>query len=503
MDTENVVTKNDNSVNYQKIFRYVAIAIVAVIVLALVISIVGALIPDKFGTPGKNYIFRTQNDDGQYVFIFNGKAVELDEDASENLDYSAYDYNNKYCMVLATADEEKGTSELIIINKKKAVSVSDDVLTAQLSEFGDTFFYVTEENELFKGDLSNPKKAKEIASDVSSIAAVSPDGKSVAYVCKDEKDDEVEYEYYISKNGKKGEKFEEDDSEIFAISNGAKYIYYVKYSEEDGERTYVTNGKNKNKLADGDVEGYFNRDGSQFIYSAKKDGETDTYITSKGGEKQKVKGGDIEDILCPDGAKSGDYFNVASFAKCAIEIYDDDRTNYYLLKNTKGKTEDLDELKNADQMMMLDDAKTVIFIKNGSLRTCDITKPNKAATEYDLGEDVYFFTASPDGEDIYVYDEDATLNYVKSKKKMQKIDEDLSAAPVAIDGGKVYYINEDGDLYYAKKTSNSKKKVLSDVESLDGYSVRYYDDANDIYVYTEDAVYTVSGKKAKKLVNIG
>lgn len=510
MDNENVVnTTPASSPNYQKIFKLVGLGIVAVILLALVISIIGALIPEKFETSGKNYIDIEQNDDGEYVLIFSGKKpVTLDSDLSDKIE-SQYDissdYENKYAFVLVESEEESDdeeeasseSSELYAITSKGAKVVAEDVETYMLSSLGDTLLYITYEGDLYVGEVSKPDKAKKIDSDVSFINALSPDGSAFAYTCYDEDAEEPEAEVFISENGKKGEKFGKKDSTVIGISDGAKYIYYTKTNDEGESSFYV----NDTKLAGEDDSvgsAYaFNRDGSQLIFSVTDDKDkTKTYIVNKAKDKAEIEEGSLENILTPSGAigYSGSFpaCNVSSFAKCAVMIGE----NYYYLKNVKGDAEKLGELKNADSVKLLDDGETVIFIKNGSLRTCDITKPSKAATEYESEDDIVGFTCTSDGEDIFVRDENDTLYYVKGKSNMKKIAEDVSRAR-AVKGGKVYFINEDDELFYAKK-SGSSKKVIDDVAGI-----YYYEEADDVFTKTEDTYYSVSGKKAKKIFNIG
>lgn len=519
MYTENVVNKTSgSSLNYQKIIRYVLIGVVALIVLALVVSIIGAFIPDKFKTSGKNYIDITKNDDGEYVLIFSGKKpVTLDEEISKLIDGKyeiSTDYANKYAVVLVETEEESDeesdedsleserSSELYVITSKGPEVVAEDVEDYLISAFGDTLIYVTYDGDLYVGELSKASKSKKIDSDVAYLNTVSPDGSAFAYSQVNESEDEdgaidVEIEVFVSKNGKKGEKFDKKDSTIVAISNDAKYIYYVKSNDEGKSSFYV----NDTKLLGTDdtltFDWCFNRDGSELIFSAndKKD-ETKTYLAVKGKNKVVIEDGEFYRVLAPSGSSSYaggiSSYNVASFKKCAVRIDD----NYYYLKNTKGDVEKLSELKNADQIKMLEDGKTVIFTKNESLRSYDITKYSKSATEYESKEAIMGFTSTPDGEHIFVVDENDTLYYVKSKSSMKKVADDVDYA-VAVKGGKVYFINEDDELYRGGK-SGSPKKVEDDIL---GFS--FYAEANDFYAWSKDAYYSISGTKAEKVANIG
>lgn len=484
MDNQNVNKAPGIAINYQKLFRLVALGIVAVILLVLVISIVVALIPDKFGTPGSNSVVWHANDDGNYTFVFNGskKAVELDEKASEiNVDAS---YDSKYCVAVVYREDGK---ELFVVNSKKAESVAEEVTDYTIAEFENKFAYISD-GDLYYGDLSNPKKAKKIDSDVIEISAISPDGSAFAYVVKDGDSSET----YVCDDGKKGEKFEKEEADIFAIANKAKYVYY-----ENESKSYVSNGKDKSKLADGDVDSWvINRDGSQMLYSAESDGKNTTFFVNQGKEKIKLKSGYLGGVLTPEGAYGIDYdaINVSSFEKCAINM----DSNVYLLKNKKGDVEKISDLSDAVDGILLSDAKTCIFVTDdGDLKACDITKPNKNATEYDLGKDITNVWVSSDGKHIYVEDRYDRLYYVNSKKKMTGIDSDVSDVEV-MDNGKVYYISDE-TLYTANKKASSAKKVEG---AGDAMYLEYIREADDLFVVTEGKFMSVSGKKATRIFDL-
>lgn len=561
MDTENVVKTPSPSVNYQKIFRLVGLAIIAVIILAVVISIIGLFVPDKFQTPGKNYVVYEVDDDKQAQFIFNGKKpIVVEDDITEEITVMSGTFDQEYVVFLTQSNE------LYVVNKKGVEKVAEEVTDFKLSAFGDTILFINEDGDLYSGEVAKADKAKKIDSDVAGINAISPDGSAFAYTCVDEDDDEKESDdensdenadtsddffgfgenengddedkdedeessvldryligdVKISKNGKKGEAFEEKDAIVFAISNDAKYVYYVK---DSGYYTAKTNKDDAVKLAD--IEDTFtpvsmNRDGTQLIYNARTlksdkndeiEFETKTYMVRKAKERLSLEKGSATYLLAPEGSVSytfGDFaalsfnsdenissvlvYNVNSFADCVIAIDD----NYYLIKNTKGDTEKLSELKNTSPTM-LEDGKTVVFVKNNTLKTYDVTKYKKDATEYELDEDISTFGVSADGKHIYVKDTDNTLYYVKSEKKMKKVEDDVSSYRV-LNNGKVYYITEDRELYYANKSDNGKKVLSDEVKSFVYYST--FSQANDVYVVTEDAFYEVNGKKAEDLFNI-
>lgn len=535
MDNENLNPQNEAAPkfsipeNYQKILRWVGLGLIALVLLIIVISVVSALMPDKFEDSGKNYVEITQNDDGEYMLIFNGKKpVTLDEDLSKKIlseSQFQFSYDQKYCVVAVSADSDEKENEdeddgdgdslmdaiggivddllpsalcdLYVITSKGEECVAEDIIGYYLSPLGDTIHYLNEDGDLYSGTLSKAAKAKVVGSDVAYVNAVSPDGSAVAYTRVTGEGEDMKSESYISVNGKEGKKFDTKDSTIVALSNKGKYVYYEK--EDSG--FYV----NDTKLAGKDdyVLGNFcfNKDGSQVIFSISDDEDVvKSYIVNKGKEKVSIEKGTFYGVLSPENTVNVSYgatnytvaYNVSSFVKCALRIDD----NFYLLKNLKGENEKLTEIKNCTSLKMLDDGKTVIFLKNNSLRSYDITKYNKSATEYDFGDDIEWFDCTSDGKNIFVIDENDTLSYVKSKTKLKKIADDTIDVQV-VDGGKVYYITEDDELYLGGK-SGSPKKVEDDIEGIN-----YYENANDFYAWSKDSFYSVNGKKAKKLFSIG
>lgn len=501
---------NTSKLQPNQIIRYAIIGVIALVALSLVISIVAALLPGKFESRDANNIDWAVNDDGEMVFVFNGKKlVEVSDDITEEIGKSNYgyyygistDYNREYAVIKTEGKETKDgkykDGDLYVVNSKKCQKVADEVSDYTMSAFGSTLIYISD-GDLFVVELSKPTKAKKIDSDIDGISAVSPDGKTFAYYTVEEKESEeegttFEYDYFVSKGNKKGEKFAKKDSEIVALSNGAKYVYYVK-----GDKVFV----NDSKLADEkDMSDYYslNRDGSQMIYSAKNSkGEYKTYIVSKAGEKVAIGDGQYSDILATTGTYRSNCYNVASFAKCAVRVNDGDDTVYYFLKNLKSEGTKISALKNASQVQLLEDGTTALFIKKGDLRSVNITKPTSEPKTYTgFEEDVSYFDASNDGKFIYVADTDATMYFVKSAKKAVKIAEDINNGFIVMNNGAAYFMNDDEELCYIKKTS--KAKVVTD--DLD--NVADYDVVSGVMTIVSDDQYgNVNGAKFKKLFDI-
>lgn len=499
MDNENV--KTNTAPNANKIIRYAILGVIAVVALALVISIITAFIPDKFATRDDNTITWEVNDDDQLVFLFNGKKiVELSDDLTEELGENSVvtDYNNQYAVFVTEGEEDSEGGDLYVVNNKKAVKVKGEVTDFTLSSFGSTILFISD-GDLYYGQLKNPTKATKVDSDVSDVTSVSPNGKAFAYEKIDEDDEETKTEYYISTNGKKGEKFGKKEADVVSVSDGAKYVYYTK-----DDKFYVNDTKicDVEKIAG--MAMIFNRDGSQVIYTARNDeGEAKTYIVSKAKDKNAIADGSLYGIICPEGAANVVYngvvfvyYNTSTLAKCALGLSEKDDVHYYYLKNVKGKAEKISEMKNAEDIVMLEDCQTVIYTKKGKLEQIKINKPDSEPKEYKgADEDIVSFKSSADGKHIYVLDVEGTLYYVKSASKMKKVEEDVVRYVVTEDG-KVYFVNEDEEVHYANK-SDKTKLVVSDFEDW------VYDALAEVLVVQADGeIGTVSGKKFKKLFSV-
>ncbi|MBQ7354583.1 MAG: hypothetical protein IJW62_03595 [Clostridia bacterium] len=446
----------------------------------------------KFAVPEGNSIQWDVNDDDQMAFLFNGETiVKVDDDLTAKMSVSSVrtDYNRRYA-VFMTEGEYSDTDDyvygdLYVVQQEKYVKAADEVKQFVLSPFGSSCFYVTDD-ELYYAMLSDPSKAVKVDSEVTGITCVSPDGKTVVYVktveAKDgeeenEDADEPLYECYVSIEGAKGTKYEKKNAEVIAVSDGGSYVYYSK-----DDKFYV----NDTKLADKedlssllqDYYGFmlaFNRDGSQVLYTAtNSDGKTKVYISDHAGEKNVVASGSLGALLTPTGASGFAaihgffvYNNTESLAECAVSVFELDdsgdlETNYYYLPNTLGDSEKISTLKNADNVMMLEDGKTVLYIKSGSLRMVNIQQPAAAPIEFSgTTEDIVSFDSTMDGECIYVLDEDGELYYVNNKERLTRIKPDVSNFTVTADG-RVYFVNEDDDLYYATPNGESTK-IASEV----------------------------------------
>lgn len=497
MDTENTINPvPENEAKPKKGFPLLPVLIGGGIVLiaaivALVIWLTGSE-SYQFNVPEGNHIQWAINDDDQMVFLFNGdKTVKIDDKLTAEMSDSSIrtDYNRLYAIWMTEGEYSDAGDyvygDLYVVNQEKYVKAADEVQSFDLSPFGSTYVYLTD-GDLYFGQLSDPGKATKLDSEVSQIICVSPDGNTVAYaktvkVTDGEEDEETEQtEYYLSVEGAKGTKYEKKGAEIIAVSDGGNYVYYYKDA-----KFYV----NDTKLADTEdlssvFQSYFglllafNRDGSQVMYSAlNSEDKTKVYLSDHAGDKKAVANGSLGMLLTPEESSSYSfkagffvYNNTESFAQTAVLVAESNADtgdldyNYYYLTNTQGDAEKISVLKNADDLKMLRDGSTVMYIKSGNLRSINIHQPSSEPIEF-VGseEDIVSYGCTPDGKCIYVLDEDNNLYYVNNTTTMTRIKYDVINYVVTADG-RVYFVNEDNELYYATPNGDCTK-VASDVDS--------------------------------------
>lgn len=444
-------------------------------IVALVIWLVGSD-SYQFGVPEPNDIRWTFTEDDELVFLFNGEKTVKFGNKGTILNLQT-NYNQQYVILLTKGEsnsDEYNSGDLYIVNQEKYVKVASDVNYFAISSFGDTYFYEVD-NELYCGQMGSPKQFIKIDSDVDRVECVSPDGNTVVYTKSMEahegEDQEDRTVYYISQSGAKGTRYAKQGVRIVAISNDAAFVYYAK----DG-KFYV----NDTKLAD--LERLhnvvnFNQDGSQILYSAtNNDGKAKLYISDHGTEKYALANGTLLSVLAPKGSYRylfndnlmSAYVNVETFAQTVAKVqglddFGDSKAIYYCIKSTRQEAEKNSTLTYSNEdMILLRNGRTALYTQFGSFYSCQINQPSSDQLMFPFDEnDVESFQCTPDGECIYLLDEESTLYYVNSPKKFTKIKYDVITYAVAGDGS-VYFITGDHELFWA--TPNGKcEKIASEV----------------------------------------
>lgn len=461
----------------KKNIKWIAIAVVALILICLIASCAGNG-GDRFNvTKEENAYIQT---DSETLMTLDGKEIIVDEGISV-LTYSA----DKSLAVVKDKDDT-----LFVLDGTELVEVSQEVYYFVISQYGDVIAYMTDVEDRI-GTLNlytvSRQKSAEVADEVlAGDIVLSADGKSVAYVTDCEVEDgwfssSVTGTVYVSKNGKEG-KLIAKDAVPLAVSDGSKYIFYIK----GGDKLFVNEEKLASEISS---RVYFNQDCTEIVFN--EDDDT-MYYTVKMKAPVKVKKGSFSGIYAPANMVSSSA--LTNNSKYAMEVYGVDTFNkllwrldyceaYYVFDKGE-KTEKLSSYLTNYQMspdgnsMLYQDGGELILIEN-------ITKSREGESVARGLYNVNKFVASEDLKDIYYYNyEDDELCYLK-KGEGVRIADDAEEFVYSDKYGLIYFI-EDDELFYAAKTAKSVKNVC-------GEEVTAVYSANGVvyFIYEEDGVYSV------------
>lgn len=497
----------------------VALLLLVVIVAAVALS--GGASYEKY--TDKTIIDVAESEGDYYVCYLNGDRVKLDEEPyggyKENMDGTVLAYKND-------------DNELVIFAKGKEIKTGiDEVSNIAVSNYGDTVVYFTDcETVEFKvpyyydewweeyyyntysvsvGTLNlydvNKKKNTEIAEEVCVDSAVlSPNGKTVAYIADYEVNDdgETEFKGYYSVNGKDPEELGKE-KRIFAISDKAKYIYY-----SDAGRLYVHVKKDDVKLANevSYVNVMLNKDYSEMMFTS----EGKTYVTVKGGEKQKVSGSALSSIMLNEDA-AGAYYSVSTqegsiyvtnvgvdTLKENLFYSSNEYQVVYVMKNFE--TEKIASDVYRSDCVLSDDGKSMVYLDGDNVMK--VTKFAKGGEKEKIEKisDADEIFANGKLDMIYVLDTKGDLHFVKKDKDVD-VAEDVTEATFSGDGKYFYYVEDNDTLFYTTNGKKTKKIASAKGDELD--VVNY---CGNVFVgdYDDDEVtlYRLKGKKMKELYTI-
>lgn len=402
--------------------------------------------------------------------------------------------------------------ELYVLNGKKLQKVAEDVCDYEVSVSGKGIAYMTK-NELDEDDKYSSytlslynvgsKKSTTVSEEVgSSTIALAPNGKSVTYFEADEGDEEGEIEYTLMySTGKKSQKVTSNEVNLVGMSNNGKYIYVIRSNDDEEKTEYTLYSYNKkgesNKLGkiSSSYSGVtFNKDHTQVMFT----NEGKTYISTKGKEGIKAYNGDLN-LITPSNVGYSAYTEpVDNFYGKVFSATDDkgNRTVWVIKKNSEKNA----RLASKASSVQLDESGDYLYyLYDGEdARVTKVSYGDKATEKFTvLAEDVDGFIIAPSGKYIY-FVSDGTLysaNGKKGGKQTIVCSDEVDDADITADG-RLYYI-VDGDLY---TTNNGKKgkKVLSDVETV------YCTATGQTYAENDDTLYVSTGsKKLKKLMDLG
>lgn len=489
----------------------IGLALVAILLLILIPAVTMNSGDDSYTKLSKDALLGIKECDGDvYACYLNGDRVKLDEEPQR--------YDGKYNTLISkdgsVAAYLNEDEELVIFADGEEIKTGfDEVDGLAVSAYGDTvaFFSDCESVQLDPGDdywysstirvgtlnLYDVKKKKhtEIAEEVFIGSAVlSPDGETVAYVAEYEAADD--FMGFYSVDGKKPVEVGKE-KRVFAIADKAKYIYY-----SDVERLYVRKKDKDEKLANEfySARVLMNEDLSEMLYV---DGGK-TYITVKGGEKQKVSGSELYGvILDSDAAQASNYYSTENGGSVSVTytgvdtfkeklLYGGNQVHYML---NKLETEKL--VSDVSGWVVAEDKESMVYLDGSNIMK--ITKFTKGGQKEKIVKVSGATRVYADNElkKIYVLTEKGDLNYIKRGKDVE-IAEDVTSAVFSQDGDYFYFVEDRETLWYSKKGGKAKKIFTVDDGTL---AVTYnsgvvyaknYDDGETVW-------YQLDGKKAKEL----
>lgn len=359
------------------------------------------------------------------------------------------------------------------ITTKEKVKVSEDVYDFYFSDSGNGIAFLKDYDSsndtatLYLYD-TNSKKSSKVADDVYiTLIAISPDGKSVGYVC-DYDYRSGEYTGYIKIGNKAVEKLGVNTAAL-AIAKDGKYIYYIKENPNSSYPSfYVRSGKTDNKLTSelGLYQKLFflNQDYSQIIVN--DNGRA--FISKNGKEREKIANFQIEYIVMPPYGQilvpnhiRHEVYGIKDFVD--VVAFGDDGSLVYINK----KLENTRLVNNCYKPMLSNDGKTVFFDDyDKKLYKKDIK--NEKSERVTLANDVYNFLISPDGSQVYYTNFDNELFYIKGSASPIKLADDVNHNSLCItaDGSTIFYLidyrSNNGTLYYSKN-GGKRTKIADDV----------------------------------------
>ena len=463
--------------------KLLAICAACVVVVLLLIIIIACAASSGNGgyITTKGYTSFYQGDEKLYIVNAKGNITEVDVESYKSESFDAYHSN----AIFISEDDDT----LYYFNGKKAVKVDEEVNYAYISQDGKNVVYTkdttdddAENDDIFTYSGGKPKK---IVSGVN-INAVSPDGKTVAYSVYDSDKGTTKGYYYDGKERELGK-----GKVAFAISNGAKYVYVLK--ENDSEYTaYVQKGTkddSKVKLADISSYVFFNFDMSEIVYNT----DDKAYISVKGKTPVKLSSSTVFPVLPSNIAAQ---FNVSSsiyqyrigVKSFTEKFFSTGSKVVYLTKKYETNT----AASGVDDAYLADDGKTIIYLKDDSIRKVNGTKGNAEAVTL-VEEDAKELWITADGKTIFFENVDGELFSQKGTSKAKLIT-DEKVDDLDIFKGKTLYYVVDGELY---ATTSGKGKKIGKLEDISWIIASDY--RVDVKL-SDGSIYTATNGKSFKLI---
>ena len=451
--------------------KLIAIAAAALVLIILLITFIPKIFSGGSSTTRSDYVQAGPVDEEWQGFGKSGKIVKLDNENS--IQDGAMSADGTKLIML---DNEK---VLYLFDGSKFTKIAEEVKSFLLSFDGKSIAYIDEEDALY---LYTGSKAKQIAEDVKSLRAISPDGKAVAYTKVKDSDDTVRGYYYDGKEHDLGKNITP-----YALSAKGTYVYYKKDSV-----LYVQKGEdsdNRQKIGDSVSYTILNADGTQILANVKTDDGTRTYFSVKGGERKEITKQALKILLPNMSVNDGTFAGVKDLKNQLYYTYSSG--DGYGVYKVNSKLEAASCVKNAKNLVLQEDGKTITYLKNDKLYLMNTSSSDPEGKV--LASDVTKYISSLNGK-LFLYENEEKETFsVNTSGKSQKVIGESVTRWTAIGSGFLYILDE--ELYFTTGSKGSKVSGISDeVQNLSGY--RDY-----ALIQVEDVVYfTKDGKKVTKLI---
>jgi hypothetical protein len=430
------------------------IAVAAACALLVCVVCVAAVVALTSGSQytarkGSAQVFTDYNGDDRVIVLPDGGGRVIIEGT---LAGSSISLNGKKLAVLIDDTGEAGSvGYALYMVTDKIRLVADDAYGFLLAPSGDALAFIREydpDEGMAELWLYSGGDSKRVSSDYYCggnrlsyysvynqmyYCALSPDGKTVAYVNKS-----GDRFTGIVWNGKETELGR--DAYPAAVSNGAKYIYFTR-----NDAMYVQRGfddSKREKLGDGVTALITNKDLSQAVYNT----SDRAYISIKGGQRETLSG-TVNGFILPQATASFyslsgvTVYGLDSFANTFYKSKDD----ALMRINKKFETDSV--VRNVDNVFLAGDGKTLNYLRSSSIYRVN-GRSTRAEPVRIVAGDVAYFTATDDGKAVFYRDVIDELYYQKGESKPVMVSNDLKkdGSYSLFKGKTLYYINGDDEL---------------------------------------------------------
>lgn len=472
-----------------KIIALIAGGLALVVVLGIVISSLSS--GGKFEMLDRELRPANFGDRDSLHFFVGGKKLDTKLDAESFNDWKT---SMDGRVAWFTVDEEE-EEVLYVLDGESILWVAENPQQITMSATGAALVYIADE-ELCLYTV-NKKSSERIATDITDVLAISPDGKTVAYTGTDGL-------CYIYSDGKTMELAE--DVAVLSVSDGGKYIYCIGQDEEGNACLYLYTTKGQQGLVatgvktGADAVFYTNKDHSQLIFQAEGKSGYRWYAVEKNeleDSRHNLNSADAFEPLIPEDAQSyhsGSLMvlgveNLTDMVYCSSDEDDTSMKLIYVSSNWETST----LVSKVTEAQIGEDGKTIYYAKGSRLFSIEA---KAGAQSKQLADKIERFTVTSDGQGVYYLNEEGVAFYQKGSK-VEQIGENVEELTVTADGCALFVSN--GSLY----SSDRGGKVKTVVEDFVNGSVEACADGTYYRVADGDSCTVYGASSGIKFEELG